>query len=198
VRRATLVRHGESEYSARGLLNGDPAVPVALTPRGRAQARELGERLRSERFDLCVTSDFPRVLETADELLRGRDDVPRLVLPELGDPRYGDFEGAHLDDDRAWAVSEPSSAVPGAGGESRLAIVRRLVGGFRTLLARPEEALLVVAHSLPISYALGARDGVQPGARVPLAELATPYPFTRDELERATDLLHAWAAAPTW
>ena len=37
-----LARHGESEYSARGLLNGDPTVGVALTETGEAQARTLG------------------------------------------------------------------------------------------------------------------------------------------------------------
>jgi broad specificity phosphatase PhoE len=197
VRRATLVRHGESEYSARGALNGDPTVACALTPRGREQTRALALRLAEEPLDLAVTSEFPRVRETADELLRGRD-VPRLVLPELNDPRYGDYEGAQLEDYRAWASSSPSSAVPGEGGESRLAIVERYVRAFRTILARPEAEILVVAHSLPISYALGAREGLEPGARVPLAELATPYPFTRAELERATGLLEEWAASPTW
>lgn len=197
MRRATLVRHGESEYSARGALNGDPTVACALTPLGREQAGALALRLAEESLDLAVTSEFPRVRETADALLRGRD-VPRLVLPELNDPRYGDYEGAQLEDYRAWASSSPSSAVPGEGGESRLAIVERYVRAFRTILARPEAEILVVAHSLPISYALGAREGLEPGARVPLAELATPYPFTRAELERATGLLEEWAASPTW
>jgi hypothetical protein len=72
------------------------------------------------------------------------------------------------------------------------------VPGFRRVVARPEQEILVVCHSLPVSYALGARDGSPPGARVPLAEHATPYPFTREQLEAATDLLEEWAASPTW
>jgi probable phosphoglycerate mutase len=135
LRRATLVRHGESEYSARGALNGDPSVPVALTPTGREQARALAERLSDEQIDLCVTSEFPRVQETADELLRGRD-VTRLVLADLNDPRYGDYEGAQLEDFRAWASAASSAERPGEG-ESRLEIVARYVRAYREVLARP-------------------------------------------------------------
>ena len=144
-----------------------------------------------------MTSEFQRVEETADEALRGRD-VPRLVVPGLADPRYGPFEGRPLSEFRAWASQASSVERPGPGGESRLAIVERYARAFRLLLARPEESILVVAHSLPIAYALAARDGIPPGANVPLAEYATPYPFAGAELERATALLERWTAAPTW
>jgi len=197
LNRALLVRHGESEYSARDTLNGDPAVPVSLTPLGRDQAGRLAAELAAEPVDLAVTSEFPRVIETADLLLAGRD-VRRIVLPDLNDPRYGDFEGGQLEDFRTWASAAPSSAVPGDGGESRREIVERYVRAFETILARPEASILVVAHSLPISYALAAREGAEPGARMALAELATPYPFTREELGRAAALLGAWVADPTW
>jgi broad specificity phosphatase PhoE len=192
-----LARHGESEFSARGLLNGHVGVAGGLTPLGRDESRRLGEALRHEPIDLCVTSQFQRARETADEALRGRD-LPRLVLAELNDPLYGRFEGRGLEEYRAWASSAPSSAVPEPGGESRLAIVERYVRAFRKLLDRPEQTILVVAHSLPVAYALGAREGKEPGVRVPLAEHATPYPFTAEELERATALLERWTANPTW
>ena len=197
MRRAILARHGESEYSAHGLLNGDVSVQVGLTERGRDEARRLGDALRGEPLDLCVTSEFRRVRETADIALAGRD-VPRVVDARLNDPLYGRFEGADIEEYRAWASDSPSSAVPEPDGESRLAIVRRYAAAFRDLLARPEENVLVVFHSLPVSYALGARDGIAPGARVPLAEHATPYAFAATELEAVVELLERWAASPTW
>ena len=197
MRRAILVRHGESEFSARGALNGDPTVAVALTPTGREQARALGETLAGESLQLAVTSEFPRVRETADLVLAGRD-VPRLVLTDLNDPRYGDFEGAQLEDYRAWASEATSGDRPGEGGESRVEIVRRYVRAYGTVLARPEETILVVAHSLPISYALHARDGDEPRPRASIAELATPYRFTHDELAHAVALLEEWVANPSW
>ena len=194
---AILARHGESEFSARGALNGDISVACGLTPAGVEQARRLGEDLRDMPLGLCVTSEFERAKVTADEVLRGRE-VRRLVLAELNDPLYGPYEGASLEEFRVWAGGASSSDLPGPGGESRRAIVERYARAFRSLLARPEETILVVAHSLPVAYALGARDGLEPGARVPLAEYATPYPFAAAELERATGLLEGWVAAPSW
>jgi broad specificity phosphatase PhoE len=197
VRRCFFARHGESEYSARDLLNGDAAVTVGLTEAGVEQARRLGHALRAEQIDLCVTTQLPRVILTADLALEGRD-VPRLVLPELNDPLYGPYEGRTIEEYRAWAVNAPSSAVPGEGGESRYSIVARYVRGFRVVLDRPEEALLVVAHSLPLSYLLGALEGLVPGARVPLVPYAIPYGLTAEELERSIGVLEGWLAAPTW
>src|SRR5438270_427029 len=87
-----LVRHAESEYSVRGLLNGDPRVAVALTDEGREQARRLGEALAQTEIDLCATSEFARTIETAEIALAGRD-IAHLVVPELNDHPAGDYEG---------------------------------------------------------------------------------------------------------
>jgi broad specificity phosphatase PhoE len=134
---------------------------------------------------------------TADLALGDRD-VPRLVLGELNDPLYGPYEGKSIEQYRGWASGAPSSAVPGDGGESRFAIVERYARGFRIVLDRPEESVLVVAHSLPISYLLGAHEGLMPGARVPLVPYAIPYGLTARELERCIGVLDEWLAAPTW
>ena len=192
-----FARHGESSYSARSLLNGDPAVLCGLTATGVAEARALGDALAAEPLELCATSGFQRAEETADEALRGRD-VPRLVVAGLGDPRYGPFEGRSLVEFRTWAVGASSSEQPGPGGESRRAIVERYARSFRVLLARPEASILVVAHSLPLAYVLAARDGESPGSSARIVRHAKPYPFERAELERATALLERWVAAPTW
>jgi alpha-ribazole phosphatase len=197
VKRALFARHGESEYSVRGALNGDVSIPCALTEAGLEQARSLGEALRDEQIDLCITTEFERVRLTADEALASRD-VPRLVVPELNDPLYGPYEGAGIEPYRDWAAGTPSSESPGPGGESRHAILERYVRGFRIVLARPERNVLVVAHSLPISYLLGACEGAAPGPRAPLAAYATPYELSAAELERATAVLKRWVAAPSW
>jgi broad specificity phosphatase PhoE len=197
LRRAFFARHGESLFSARSLLNGDTSVDVGLTATGLEQARRLAVELRDLPIDLCVTSEFQRVRETADEALRGRD-VPRLVVRELNDPLYGRFEGATIEEYRRWAVAAPSSEAPAGGGESRHAIVRRYARGFALVLARPEETILVVGHSLPISYLLGALEGRAPGPRAPLAEYARLYEVSAPELERAHALLEEWLGTPTW
>src|SRR5262249_40047513 len=121
MQRAVLARHAESVFNARGLVNGAPAIPGSLTPTGAAQARALGIVLAQTPLDLCVTTDFERVIQTADEALCGRD-VPRIVMPGLNDPRLGPFEGATLVDYREWARTAPSSESPGGDGESRVDI----------------------------------------------------------------------------
>jgi broad specificity phosphatase PhoE len=92
VERVVLARHGESELSLVGRTNGDPSLAVGLTEAGREQAHRLGRDLADEAIDLCVTSEFLRAQETADLALESRQ-VPRLVLAELNDIRFGEFEG---------------------------------------------------------------------------------------------------------
>jgi broad specificity phosphatase PhoE len=197
VKQAFFARHGESDYSVRGLLNGDVAVSVGLTDAGRAQVTRLRKSLRNVPVDLCVTTQLERVQLTADGALDGRD-VPRLVIPELNDPLYGPYEGRGIDDYRTWATAATSRDTPGAGGESRYSIVERYALGFRIVLDRDEETILVVAHSLPISYLLGALEGLAPAARAPMVPYAVPYGLTAAELERAIEVLDAWLAAPSW
>jgi broad specificity phosphatase PhoE len=197
MERAILARHGESVFSVRGLMNGDPSVAGPLTEQGRAEARALGDALRGGHLDLCITSTLERAVETAD-LAVGDRDVPRLELPELSDPRYGEYEGRTLDDYRAWAHSARSEAEAPGGGESRQAIIRRYATAYRTVLERPEHDVLVVCHSLPIAYAINARAGDSPSTRVPLVPYATPFPFAAAEIEKVVEVLEAWLAAPSW
>ncbi len=194
---AILVRHGESDFSARGLENGRIDVRCPLSERGAAQARALAAELAGEEIDLCATSEFERTRETADLVLAAKT-VPRIVLPELNDPVYGRYEGGPLASYLEWALANDSAAEPPGGGEARRAIVARYAGGFRQLLARPERVVLVVTHSLPIAYLLLAVSGRDPAPRVPLVEYATAQRLTHDELERGVARLEAWCAAPTW
>lgn len=192
-----LARHAESEFSVRGLTNGDPSVECGLTATGREQARRLGELLAETPIDLYVVSEFQRARETADIALEGRD-VPRLAVPELNDIRFGEFEGRLLADYRAWARAHgPEEEVPG-GGESRADTVRRYVSGYRKILARTEPTILVVAHSLPIRYVLNAAAGGLPKPAMEQVPYAEPIPISAEDLSRAVERLEEWARAPSW
>ena len=194
--RVVLARHGESERSVEGLTNGDPRVPCALTATGREEARRLGIELADDPIDLCVTSEFERVQETAELALAGRD-VPRLVLADLNDIRFGEFEGRPLTEYRAWAHAHgPEDVVP--GGESRAQTVARYARAYRTILARPEETVLVVAHGLPVRYVLDALEGRNPAAAVAQVPYAEPFRLSADELREAADRLEAWVEKPAW
>ena len=197
MERAIFVRHGESEYNARGLVNGDPKIRCGLTPAGVEQAKQLGKLLEGEQIDLCVTTGLERTAMTADLALEGRE-IPRFLVEELNDPSYGPFEGSVLERYRVWAAGAASGDTPGKGGESRLEIVRRYVVGFRHILARPEANVLVVAHSLPISYAISAREQIGPRPRIGQSAYAMPYHFTRKDLDVASSVMQRWLAQPDW
>ena len=192
-----LARHGESIFSEHQLVNGVVAVRGPLTVRGEEEARKLGREIAADPIDLCVTSEFDRTRQTADVALAGRT-VARLVVPELNDPRYGDFEGGALEEYRSWATAAASRDEAPGGGESRLNIIARYVRGFRLVLARAEQSVLVVAHSLPIAYVLASLEGTPPAPRVPLVEHAHPYRLPAAGLACAVAVLEDWCAAPTW
>ena len=197
MERALLVRHGESVFGARGLVNGRLDVSCPLSERGAEQARALAEEISTEEIDACVTSELERARQTAEIALVQRS-VRRVVLAELNDPQYGSYEGGPLDAYLAWAHANDSAAEPPGGGEGRQMLVARYADGFRRILDRPERTILVVAHSLPIAYVLMALAGRDPAARVPLVEYAKTQTVSADELARAITRLEAWCAAPSW
>lgn len=148
--RVTLVRHGETEWNARGVYQGSRDVP--LSPTGRAQARALGERLAAVRFDVAYTSPLARARETAELVLAGRGPAA-CPAPELGEFGYGVWEGVPPAERRArwpeldarWAADPWAVALP--GGESLDALAARVLPAWERLLgAHPGGTVAVFAH----------------------------------------------------
>jgi broad specificity phosphatase PhoE len=131
-----------------------------------------------------VHTRFQRTRETADAMLETRD-VPYLTEPLLDDIDVGELEGATIEEYRAWK-REHSHAEPFPGGESLDDAARRYARAFGKLLERPEQAILVVCHEIPVRYALNAAAGSDeldgPAHLIPNA---TPYLFDRAGLTRA-------------
>jgi len=151
MERVILARHAQSVFNVRGVLNGDPSIPGGLTDDGRAQARRLGERLHGERIDLCVTTEFERTRETADIALAGRD-VPRLVVPDLGDPPNGDLELRPYAELVRWREANgPDVPLPGLGRTER-DYFETVARGFRQLAGRPEPVILAILHGYVIAW----------------------------------------------
>jgi broad specificity phosphatase PhoE len=151
MERVILARHAQSVFNVRGVLNGDPSIPGGLTEDGRAQARRLGERLAEEHIDLCVTTEFERTRETADIALAGRD-VPRLVVPELGDPPNGDLEQRPYAELARWREANgPDVPIPGLDRTERdyFETVER---GCRRLVERPERTILAILHGYVVAW----------------------------------------------
>ena len=69
-----LVRHGQSEGNVAKTFHGHIDYP--LTPLGREQARQAGEKLKAVSFSRCVASDLSRAWDTALACVEGRGIVP--------------------------------------------------------------------------------------------------------------------------
>lgn len=164
----TLVRHGQSEANARGVMCGRSDPP--LTDAGRRQARALAAAL--PRPTRLVTSPLARARETAAFLGADVECDPRWTEMD-----YGDLDGqpmTALDGDawRAWQ-SDPEH-VP-AGGESLVAVRSRVAAACADLAADAATGeVVVVSHVSPIkaaiSWALGV--GIEIAWRMYLVDAA--------------------------
>jgi probable phosphoglycerate mutase len=183
-----LARHGESTLNSENRINGNPDVPVALTEKGRDEARLLGQQIAHIRLDVCICTRFTRTRETAEIALQGRD-VPIEIESLLDDINVGDLDGIPLEEYRAWK-REHTRRDPFPGGESLDAAARRYAQAFRKLLGRTETSVLVVTHEIPVRYAINAADcsGDLDGPAHQLAN-ATPYLFDKEALARAVEVI---------
>jgi 2,3-bisphosphoglycerate-dependent phosphoglycerate mutase len=90
-----LVRHGESEWNAKGLFTG--WTDVKLTALGEAEAVEAGELLKKEGydFDVCFSSVLTRSIATLNIVLEALDRqwLPVTRLWRLNERSYGALQG---------------------------------------------------------------------------------------------------------
>ncbi len=150
-----LSRHGESECNVRRMLYG--RTDCALTEKGGAQAREVGEKLRGENIRRCISSPLIRAAETA-RLALWDSNVPIELDDGLMEQDMGEWENvpflgmlekqpeimnAMLDD---WTRVVP----PGGESLSTCGTGAPVIDG---ILSRGEDTLLV-AHNGPLSTAM--------------------------------------------
>ena len=90
----TVVRHGESTWNERGLIQGQNDTS-RLTEQGREQALELASELRDERYDAVFSSDLTRCIETASILVRVLGGTI-LTTPLLRERSFGEAESRPL------------------------------------------------------------------------------------------------------
>jgi broad specificity phosphatase PhoE len=173
-----LARHGESLFNVAGVVNADPALDRGLSETGQAEAQGLGTQIAGLEIDLLVTSRFPRAQETGTIALGGRH-VPHVVLAALDDVRVGDLEGKTISEYRAWKHGRARSE-PFPGGESLDGAAARYADAYRALIARPEQAILVVCHEIPVRYGVNAAAGSSDLDR-PVHDIRNAVPYLFDE-----------------
>jgi broad specificity phosphatase PhoE len=183
-----FARHAESAANAANVLNSNPSQPVALTARGRTQARALGAQLANLHVDLAVGTRLLRTQETIDVAMDGRQ-VPTLIEPGFDEIHAGDLEGVPIEAYRSWRDHHTlGDRLP--HGESTEDALRRYAGALRRLLARKETVTLVVIHELALRYIATAAADPLPFNGTPFPN-AVPYLFDEPAARRAATNLAA-------
>ena len=87
-----LVRHGETDYNRRSIVQGR-GIDAVLNATGRAQAVAVAHRLAEVPFDAIYTSPLRRAAETAEAIAREQSQAPLHRLADLEEMAWGVFEG---------------------------------------------------------------------------------------------------------
>jgi probable phosphoglycerate mutase len=148
--RFIVIRHGETEWNVGARIQGQG--DSALTAAGIEQARALARRLATEKFDILVTSDLGRALDTARHVARACGHEMRLDA-RFRERNFGAGEGMTYEEiDRAYPDAfsrvrevDPDYVIP--GGESRRQLHERVLRGFSALAAEHRgKTIVVVTH----------------------------------------------------
>ena len=165
--RIVLVRHAETEESARGRCYG--RLDVRLSQRGLQQAEALAASLAGLGLAAVYASPLARALDTARPIAAAHGLEPS-VLDALAELDFGEVEGLRVDEMeaerpelfRAWMDDTAQVRFP--GGEGLADLRGRVLPALVEIRARHErQAVAVVVHGgvirVVLADALGLGDG---------------------------------------
>jgi len=159
----TFLRHGESVGNAEARWQGQSEYP--LTEKGRAQARALAKRWKSENmmFDLAITSPLGRARETA-EIVTSALNVKLELDPIWMERDIGEMEGLTAEEVRQ--KPQPPYITPydsiGGDGEGDWELFLRAGQALHDLLRRPAGSYLIISHGGLLNQLMHAIVGVAP------------------------------------
>ena len=155
------LRHGETDWNAAGLSQGNVDVP--LNPRGVAQAREAAEALRGRGICSVVASPLSRARDTA-AIVGDALGLAFEIEPDLREVAFGVQEGQPMGD---WYDDWLAGGFTPLGAETFATLRARATAAVNRALQR-EPPVLVVAHGA-LFRALRAEMGLPSGVRTPNA-----------------------------
>ncbi|MEK7165592.1 MAG: histidine phosphatase family protein, partial [Patescibacteria group bacterium] len=156
-----IVRHGQTEFNVKGLMQGHNDSP--LTNLGEIQACALAEEFKDIHFDEVYSSDLLRAKRTAEIITLERN-ITIKTTQALRERSYGSYEGKPYDVyNRALekllkkykhASEEELFRLPlEGGGESREVAAVRFITFLREIsVALPGKTILVVVHGGIMRY----------------------------------------------
>jgi 2,3-bisphosphoglycerate-dependent phosphoglycerate mutase len=169
ITRIVLVRHGETDWNARGRLQGQSDTPLNAV--GHEQARRAAQRLVCEPVRALYSSDLARAFQTA-RIIGQTLGLTVVTSPRLRERRYGAWEGLtsaeiqarYAEQFAAWRARSPDFAPP--QGETRSQLLTRGLAELHAIARRHVgEMAVVVTHGglcyVLISHLLGSIAGDQ-------------------------------------
>lgn len=158
-----FVRHGESVGNVESRWQGQS--DYVLTERGRAQARALAQRWKSEgvKFNLIISSPLVRARETAEIIASALNGKVELD-PILMERHIGEMEGMTAEEVRK--RPQPPYVTPydpiGGEGEGDWALFLRAGRALHALVRRPPGSYLIVSHGGILNQLMNAIIGIAP------------------------------------
>lgn len=158
MKRIFLVRHGETEYNARGICQGQ-LLDVGLNERGKKQAQKLALALDGKNIGAIYSSPLKRAHETA-ELIGQKLNLPTKFHAKLIEGNFGVADGTSMDIVRTWPTyplwinpNPKYDDVHYEKGESKRQIRERVLAALAEICAsETAENILIVAHSAIVRY----------------------------------------------
>ncbi|MCX6712205.1 MAG: class I tRNA ligase family protein, partial [Candidatus Vogelbacteria bacterium] len=151
------MRHGEADANINDTLSIDPADPNYLTIKGKDEVKESAQKLKQEKIDLIISSDFVRTKETteilAEELnLRSEQIIFDERLREINPGGFAKGNWFDYNDSFGERINRLNGR-PDHGGENYNDIRRRTMAVFYELDQKyKNKNILVVSHGLPLFY----------------------------------------------
>ena len=147
-----LLRHGQTDSNAAGVVQGH--LPVPLNDLGHRQAALLAARLKTAtpRIGRLISSDLPRAAQTAEPI------AVALGLPIAFDAAWrerllGEFQGKSVGERRTWTLATGEETPPGA--ESVAEFESRVRAALDSVEPAPDGSpVAVVTHGGPVRVVL--------------------------------------------
>jgi 2,3-bisphosphoglycerate-dependent phosphoglycerate mutase len=164
-----LLRHGQSQWNLENRFTG--WVDVPLSPKGEAEARAAGEKLRGHRIDKLYMSVLKRAIDTATLALEaaGIPTPPAIRDAALNERMYGDLQGLNkAEAAQRWGDAQiklwrRSYDVRPPGGESLADTAARVLPFWESHLLpdlRAGKNVLVAAHGNSLRALVMHLDGL--------------------------------------
>jgi phosphoserine phosphatase len=145
-----LVRHGQTEYNLRGVVQGS-GIDAPLNRNGELQAKAFFNAYRDVPFDKVFYTGLQRTKQSVQGFLDLG--LTHEAVPELNEISWGRYEGVPMTPEEnkyyehmleRWSSGDLDYAIE--GGESPIIVAERLKKGIDYILSQKGDIFLICMH----------------------------------------------------